>query len=615
MTFTISQQKTSENLYIIPNGDLGSCTDFSVFGATPNYACVDDPINSPDDDLTYVHHDSDGYDLYTLPNQTITGNINYVTVYVRAKTQDVLMNPNDTFAIICSPASICTDIYESGNIPLTTEYKTYSFTWLKNPKTSANWSWTDINNLSMGAKIESTNGDGNKNEILFPNGNGTSTQWFKKGCVAPSNNYLEVDDNPIDYDSTYLIAQSGCGGSGCLDLYNLPDTGIPIGATITNVTVYGVFRNIYGSSNACKIKLAVRTHATNYYSAEYTINHTDWRTYSNSYATNPNTGSAWTLAEINALEGGMNEVFNVTYGYIQCTQIYVQVDYIEVSNTEFRITQCYCRVNYLPSADSVDLNTPESFEYGHLRNVEELTFWDESRSTYDLNRNSKYLILNGYYVKDELFTRYDYFYFDGYDVGIAWNNNPEKMVNGDCEDSAWTSTDNDEQLCNSNNAIDNTYGIKSVAVRLNIRCSGNFTGDIIFTPIFTGGNGDQHTIDIISNTKYYTSWIDITNDINAPDDWSFTDLDVLDCNVKYIKNTSNSGNIYCIEIRVEYEPPIYDDLIALYNLYTSKETVTISDLNPDCLNGEYRIKDFRYKIIQKNPYYYEWSLLLESAIK
>ena len=124
--FNIRQTPDSVDVYIYPDNDV--CTDFDRFGDTPNFACVDEPKDAPDEDLTYVYTDSptELTDLYGLPNQSLAGVINYVQVYARAKSQLYSQHADGIYKILLNPDGQCTDdaIYKSDDIDLITSYST-----------------------------------------------------------------------------------------------------------------------------------------------------------------------------------------------------------------------------------------------------------------------------------------------------------------------------------------------------------------------------------------------------------------------------------------------------------------------------------------------------------
>lgn len=158
-------------------------------------------------------------------------------------------------------------------------------------------------------------------ETLRPNAAGTYTNLTRSGDTA---NYLCVDDVTPDEDTTFVL-RNGIGGA--TDTYNLPaHSG---SGTINSVTIYGRARKI---NEGGRIYLYLRTHSTNYNSLVNELG-TSYSTKSWVHTTNPNTSSAWTWDEIDAMEIGQ---YMTAYCvgpcgappyHTRCTQTYVEIDY------------------------------------------------------------------------------------------------------------------------------------------------------------------------------------------------------------------------------------------------------------------------------------------------
>lgn len=142
------------------------------------------------------------------------------------------------------------------------------------------------------------------------------------------------------------------------------------------------------------------------------------------------------------------------------------------------------------------------------------------------------------------------YYFDDYDTGVLeWSSSPFNMVDGNIATDAFTSVDDDVQMLTSN-----TYaGVPMGAiVSVWIRAYGQTQdGDIALAPLFSSMLGDLHNSGI-TGTEGWGSWIDITNDTNAPASWTWPDVDTLDCEVLAL--LSEGGAAYCakVEVRVCY---------------------------------------------------------------
>lgn len=156
-------------------------------------------------------------------------------------------------------------------------------------------------------------------ETLRPNAAGDATalnyQWPESGA-----HWDKVDDVTPDEDSTFVITTYT---GYTRDLYNLPAHSIGSG-TINSITIYFRIRSnssIYPAYGKASQKSgAIVTDGT-----EETQPDT-YGTKSQTYTTNPATGSAYTWAEIDALQIGVS--LRASSGQsVLCTQVYVEVDY------------------------------------------------------------------------------------------------------------------------------------------------------------------------------------------------------------------------------------------------------------------------------------------------
>ena len=391
--FTISQTRTGNNLYIYPDGDLTGCTDWSTFGDAPNYACVDEDKDNPDDDITYVYNVTDSkVDLYTLPNQTATGTINYVQVYSRAKSHEYAQAQTGVYYILVAPAGICTDYYESDDKDLVTTYKTYNNVWTTNPKTSVAWVWADIDLLCIGQRATSPSIYLSKTLTIRPNAAGTTTELSTFNCT---NNYECVDEEVLD--TSDYVSNPIDQDDWDTDLYNMDDHTTEHGA-ITKVALFYVAQSA-GSEDpqTCKVRSRIRTGGNEYNGTEHLCTF-PYQIYSDEWVNNPDTGVAWTWANIDAVECGIDLYYGT--GFVpRCQQEYLVVYYDEDTSPQIRCTQSYCRVKYDTSA-TCTVDKPETISTNHARNIKMLNFWSGDREVYDLNRSGKSMVMRGIFYKD-----------------------------------------------------------------------------------------------------------------------------------------------------------------------------------------------------------------------
>jgi len=146
--------------------------------------------------------------------------------------------------------------------------------------------------------------------------------------ASPATHFDKVDEATSDGDTTYVKYSDTAAQETKRDLYNLPE--IPSGSIINSVTTYIVVRNdVSGRGNYAT---TIKTNATVYDGTTYSPSLLAWNTYSTTYTTNPNTGAAWTVAQIDALQIGVKMMGEYdagagTYLAGRCTQVYAVVDY------------------------------------------------------------------------------------------------------------------------------------------------------------------------------------------------------------------------------------------------------------------------------------------------
>jgi len=167
--------------------------------------------------------------------------------------------------------------------------------------------------------------------ILRPNAEGDLSQLY----VFPSDgvHWNKVAEETPDEDATYVHKYGGVIGSFYYDNYDLANLGP--GASITNVQVVARVRRIAqnpGGAYPTLIRLGVRISGSDYRS-DNSVGGNSYVNTSRNYATNPDTGLAWTLADINSLQIllGLRMINMALWqgGFIsgRCTQTYVQVTY------------------------------------------------------------------------------------------------------------------------------------------------------------------------------------------------------------------------------------------------------------------------------------------------
>jgi hypothetical protein len=159
-------------------------------------------------------------------------------------------------------------------------------------------------------------------EILRPSGVGNSTENTPNGA---GDNWQCVYEETSDGDSTYAQCEST---SYLKDSYATQDHSAGSG-TIDKVVINIRCRKVESALNQdAYAKTVIRTHDIDYKGGQITLP-SSYAVYSTEYALNPNTGSAWTWSEIDALECGadLKSAQDTVWDYARCTQVWVAVHY------------------------------------------------------------------------------------------------------------------------------------------------------------------------------------------------------------------------------------------------------------------------------------------------
>jgi len=161
-------------------------------------------------------------------------------------------------------------------------------------------------------------------ETLRPNAVGDETNLNPYPNTGEEN-WEDVDEETPDGGTTFV--QYANKTTYARDLYHLPAfRGV---GSINKVTVYCYTKaQGAGTIDQASLKCACKTHTTPYEGSEETVTF-GWAYYLKEWTTNPNTGSAWTWGEIDALQIGVAlKGWNSGTAYnTRCTQVYVEVDY------------------------------------------------------------------------------------------------------------------------------------------------------------------------------------------------------------------------------------------------------------------------------------------------
>ncbi|MBA7696291.1 hypothetical protein ES703_104934 [subsurface metagenome] len=148
------------------------------------------------------------------------------------------------------------------------------------------------------------------------------------GAYTPSEHWEQVDDVTPDEDASYVSENYS---QTTIDLYNLESLPAGVGV-ISNVAVWARVRRTAAAT--CSVSVKIKTGGTIYSSGVTYLTGTSWGYKAQSWATNPQTGNPWTVADVNALQAGIGLAGNNYLGnQVRCTQVYVVVTYTVVAPT------------------------------------------------------------------------------------------------------------------------------------------------------------------------------------------------------------------------------------------------------------------------------------------
>ena len=172
-----------------------------------------------------------------------------------------------------------------------------------------------VNGASHVARVVATPVTSGGELTLRPDGTGSTTTLL--GIGSGAGNWDRVNEETTDENSTFVICYQLLFYHS--DTYSTQDSGMSSG-DITGVTVWVRLRR--GLLFGCEAKTVLRTGGGDYLGATINLSSTTYNDFHTDYPTNPNTGSAWTWAEIDAMEIGITGRTGTC-----CTQVYATVEH------------------------------------------------------------------------------------------------------------------------------------------------------------------------------------------------------------------------------------------------------------------------------------------------
>jgi hypothetical protein len=195
---------------------------------------------------------------------------------------------------------------------------TYSYSTSVQAGTGKTFGYTSVTGLSSPITATGTVTGKYGSLILRPIAAGTTTGL----SVNTGSNYAAVDEASSDSDTTYVYRTSS---TAAFDTYTAAGTTLS-GLTIQSITVHIVAKdqsNTYG----CYARPYIRIGSTGYSPSSYNSLTTSYVEYTNTWTVNPNTSTAWTWANINSLEIGVQMYSYSGSYYARCTQVWVEITY------------------------------------------------------------------------------------------------------------------------------------------------------------------------------------------------------------------------------------------------------------------------------------------------
>lgn len=135
-------------------------------------------------------------------------------------------------------------------------------------------------------------------ESKLPTGDGTTDNFTRS---TGATNFSNVDDNPPNDDTDY----NSTANAGDIDLYTFPALSTASGTVKAVMTVPVLRNDNAGSVTAASV---YRSGGTNFFGTTNTVGSTTYAVYADIQATDPNTGSAWTVSNVNAAQFGLKRI-------------------------------------------------------------------------------------------------------------------------------------------------------------------------------------------------------------------------------------------------------------------------------------------------------------------
>lgn len=288
-----------------PTADFSSSGTWAVFPANPvtKWDKVDE--SAQDGDSTYLLHGTTaGYALFTSSAFTVPQGATITNLTIGYVVKDDSSGNNNLRAAIRVNGTNDLTTDNGANPGNSYAVRTYSFT--NNPDTGNAWTVNDIN--------------------------GTGSNPLQAFGIYSSDANPQMRITQVYAQVDYVV--------NAYQLFNFSSFSVPVGSTISNLTIYVRARDVSSGTNDIYEYVKVKG---GYYSGSTSHNpDTTFTTYSYSWNTNPSTGSAWTVADINGNGANPLQQFGV---------------YSDDLTPNMRVSMVYAQVNYtspISSSDGLD---------------------------------------------------------------------------------------------------------------------------------------------------------------------------------------------------------------------------------------------------------------------
>ncbi len=184
----------------------------------------------------------------------------------------------------------------NGGTNLTIDRVTFSASFTNAGHYDDVWVCDGVDDTAVSGRPDNTFLGDLKVEVLIPNGDGASSQWLGSDGNSVQN-YLLVDDVPPN-TSDYVASNT----AGNRDLYAMSDL------SAAAATVYAVRSSVYGAKSdagPANLKLAMRESSGTVTLSPDQVMATTYLMYFDAMRRAKPSGGPWTIAEVNALQVGV----------------------------------------------------------------------------------------------------------------------------------------------------------------------------------------------------------------------------------------------------------------------------------------------------------------------